>query len=71
MSNSIRISLKAPPEIEGDKIQVANMAKNFKIVLAKDQQVNFTCEAEVGCYDINYEIKFVTNISVSIKFFFP
>lgn len=47
-----------------DPSDLVPLEKNFNGVIArKNQMLNLTCVAMVGCNDINYDIKFNTNTS--------
>ena len=37
----------------------------YNLIVPKGKPLNLTCLAVVGCNDINYDIKFITNLEVS------
>ncbi len=58
-SFSTKISIIPPKGIDIVPINSINA-----ILVKKNQALNLTCVAPVGCNDINYDIKFATNITV-------
>jgi len=60
-SFSTKISIIPPKGIDVVPINSINA-----ILVKKNQALNLTCVAPVGCNDINYDIKFVTNLTVIV-----
>jgi hypothetical protein len=59
-----KIAILPPPTLDLVPIENEDL---FTIDAAKDQTLNLTCLADVGCNDINYDIKFRTNTSDTYK----
>lgn len=59
-----KITIQPPDEM--NPVPVENKDQ-FILVGTKNQPLNLTCIADVGCNDINYDIKFTTNTTVRIN----
>ncbi len=59
-SLNTKIYIKPP-----DDMNLVPDQKDFLLTVSKDQSLNLTCFALVSCNDINYDITFRTNSSVS------
>ena len=54
-----KIGIVAPTYI--DVIPSSERKAGYNLLVQKNQPINLTCVALVGCNDINYDIHFVTN----------
>lgn len=61
ISSAISVKIIAPSDLTEDKITID---KKDYLLVNKNQDLNLTCEAKIGCNDIYYNLNVITNSMV-------